>query len=79
MTSIHFPNNLLALETAWQQTYEDMARQPPGTGTTTHRRRLLNLDRAISAHPFWAQPGRSPAARVELRLQARALRWVEAA
>ncbi|MGO4459408.1 hypothetical protein AB4039_19235 [Streptomyces sp. M-16] len=79
MRSIRFPDSLLALERAWLQIYENMARQPPGAGTTVHWRRLLDLDRAIWTHPYWARPGRSQAAQVELRRQARAWRWVEAA
>lgn len=79
MQFIRFPSDLLVLQEAWLRTYEAMAATPADTGTTTDRRRLIRLGRAIEAHPFWAVPGRSTAARVELRRQARAGRWARAA
>ncbi|MFI5863697.1 hypothetical protein [Streptomyces sp. NPDC051546] len=79
MQYIRFPDDLLALATAWLCTYEAMAVLPAGTGTSLHRRQLIRLSCAISAHPFWAMPGRSTAARVELLRQARADRWARAA
>ncbi|MFE6835061.1 hypothetical protein ACFVFI_09520 [Streptomyces sp. NPDC057705] len=79
MTSIRFPDELLDLQAAWLHTYADLARQPARAGTTTLRRRLIALSCRIEAHPFWAVPGRSRAARVELRGRARARAWVAAA
>ncbi|MER6314409.1 hypothetical protein ABT237_11645 [Streptomyces sp. NPDC001581] len=79
MTSLHFPDDLLNLQAAWLRTYTDLARQPARAGTTTLRRRLISLSCRIEAHPFWAVPGRSRAARVELRRRARARAWVTAA
>ncbi|WP_331742884.1 hypothetical protein OG239_42655 (plasmid) [Streptomyces sp. NBC_00868] len=79
MTSIHFPDDLINLQAAWLRTYTDLARQPTQASTTTLRRRLIALSCDIAAHPFWAVPGRSPAAQVELRHRARARAWVTAA
>ncbi|MFB7462623.1 hypothetical protein ACFCZ1_03765 [Streptomyces sp. NPDC056224] len=79
MTSIHFPDDLLTLQAAWIRTYSDLARLPSQAGSTVLRRRLITLSCRIAAHPFWEAPGRSPAARVELRRQARARAWVTAA
>ncbi|MFF3677402.1 hypothetical protein ACFYYS_25910 [Streptomyces sp. NPDC002120] len=63
MTSIHYPDDLLDLQAAWLRTYTDLARQPIGAGTAALRRRLIVLSCRIEAHPFWAVPGRSRAAR----------------
>ncbi|WP_445270657.1 hypothetical protein [Streptomyces sp. DSM 41634] len=79
MTSIRFPDELLDLQAAWLRTYADLARQPAQAGTTALRRRLISLSCRIEAHPFWAVPGRSRAAQVELRRRARARAWVAAA
>ncbi|MFE9629484.1 hypothetical protein [Streptomyces sp. NPDC006463] len=79
MTSIHFPDDLISLQTAWIRTYTDLARLPAQAGTTALRRRLITLSCRIAAHPFWTAPGRSAAARVELRRQARTRAWVTAA
>ncbi|MER5758908.1 hypothetical protein [Streptomyces sp. NPDC002082] len=79
MQFIRFPDDLLALQSAWLRTYEAMAGMPVGKGTSLHRRQLIRLSCAIEAHPFWATGGRSMAARVELRRQARADRWARAA
>ncbi|MFF3621029.1 hypothetical protein [Streptomyces sp. NPDC002467] len=79
MTSIRFPDDLLDLQAAWLRTYADLARQPAHTGTTTLRRRLITLSCTIAAHPFWTVPGRSTAARVELRRRARSRIWATAA
>lgn len=79
MTSIRFPDDLLDLQAAWLRTYADLARLPARAGTAVLRRRLIGLSCRIAAHSFWAAPGRSPAARVELRRQARARAWVPAA
>ncbi|MFD4554195.1 hypothetical protein ACFWP5_07685 [Streptomyces sp. NPDC058469] len=38
------------------------------------RRRLQVLSARLLWHPYFSTPGRTPAARVELRRQARALR-----
>ncbi|MFJ3728739.1 hypothetical protein ACIPYQ_40095 [Streptomyces sp. NPDC090045] len=79
MAPIHFPDDLLDLQAAWLRTYTDLARQLVRAGTTTLRRPLITLSCRIEAHPFWAIPGRSRAARVELRRRARARAWVTAA
>jgi hypothetical protein len=55
----------------WNRTYEALTEQP--VHTTVLRRRLRLLSCRILWHPFWSTgPGRSPAARVELRRQVRA-------
>ncbi|MFE1416719.1 hypothetical protein ACFW6F_38880 [Streptomyces sp. NPDC058746] len=79
MTSIHFPDNLLDLQAAWLRTYADLADLPAHAGTTALRRRLIALSCSIAAHPYWTVPGRSPAARVELRRRAHTSTWVTAA
>ncbi|MET9323704.1 hypothetical protein ABZX75_26510 [Streptomyces sp. NPDC003038] len=79
MTSIHFPDDLINLQTEWIRTYTDLARQPAQVSTTTLRRRLITLSCHIAAHPFWTAPGRSAAARVELCRRARAHTWMTAA
>ncbi|MCY0935942.1 hypothetical protein [Streptomyces sp. H34-S4] len=79
MQHIRFPDDLLALQSAWLRTYKAMAATPAGMGTSAYRRQLIQLSCAIAVHPFWAAPGRSMAARVELQRQARAGRWARAA
>ncbi|MFF3726851.1 hypothetical protein ACFYYM_31295 [Streptomyces erythrochromogenes] len=79
MKSIRFPDDLLDLQAAWLRTYADLARLSTQASTAALRRRLINLSCCIAAHPFWAVPGRSPAAQVELRRRARARAWVTAA
>jgi hypothetical protein len=54
----------------WNRTYEALAQRPPQT--TALRRRLQELSSRLASHPYWhTQAGRSPAAKVELRRQAR--------
>ncbi|MFI8497801.1 hypothetical protein ACIGFK_04770 [Streptomyces sp. NPDC085524] len=79
MTSLHFPDDLLDLQAAWLRTYADLSRQPANASTTALRRRIITLSCSIAAHPFWAVPDRSAAARVELRRRARTRTWVTAA
>ncbi|MFF4580048.1 hypothetical protein [Streptomyces sp. NPDC001389] len=79
MTSLRFPDDLVELQAAWLTTYAALAGRPAHAGSTTLRRRLIALSCRIATHPYWTVPGRSPAARVELRRQARARRWTEAA
>ncbi|MFJ2566549.1 hypothetical protein ACIO02_27065 [Streptomyces sp. NPDC087568] len=45
---------------------------PRPVHVTALRRRLQALSAQLLWHPYWAGPGRAPAARVELRRQARA-------
>ncbi|OEJ21070.1 hypothetical protein [Streptomyces subrutilus] len=66
-----FPDDLLQLELDVMRTYEHLAQQPR-PDTAALRRRLIAVSWALAAHPYWAEPGRSPAARVALRRQARA-------
>ncbi|MEW1636065.1 hypothetical protein AB0469_18555 [Streptomyces sp. NPDC093801] len=79
MTSLRFPDDLVELQAAWLATYAALARRPARAGTAAQRRRLISLSCRIAAHPYWTAPGRSRAALVELRRQARARRWAEAA
>ncbi|MFD9410172.1 hypothetical protein ACFWBN_24615 [Streptomyces sp. NPDC059989] len=79
MTSIHFPDDLISLQTAWLRTYADLARQPAQASTAALRRRLITLSCRLAAHPFWSVPGCSSAARVELLRRARARTWATAA
>ncbi|WP_327354534.1 hypothetical protein [Streptomyces sp. NBC_01304] len=65
-----FPRDLVQAQRVWHRTYVELAEQPLETAAL--RRRLQLLTRVIDAHPFWeSSVGRSPAARVELRRQAR--------
>ncbi|WP_405545233.1 hypothetical protein OG478_32975 [Streptomyces phaeochromogenes] len=66
-----FPPDLIRAQRDWIRTYEALARRPRHTAAL--RRRLQELSSWLAAHPFWeTDSGRSPAARVELRRQARA-------
>lgn len=67
-----FPSELIELQAAWQHTYAALAVSHP-VHTTALRRRLQTLSGQLLFHPYWSGPGRTPAARVELRRQARAL------
>ncbi|MZD05895.1 hypothetical protein GTW43_12475 [Streptomyces sp. SID5785] len=60
------PDDLLAAQTAWYVTYEQLV-SAQNTGTAGRRRHLLALSRRIAAHPFWDTPAGTPAARVELK------------
>ncbi|MBT2453157.1 hypothetical protein J7F03_40330 [Streptomyces sp. ISL-43] len=75
----HFPHDLIRIQLDWIRTYEALSRLTPTQSPTRLRRELLDLSRALAAHPYWAIPGRSTAGRVELLRQARARRWAWAA
>ncbi|MGW2865592.1 hypothetical protein [Streptomyces sp. NPDC001205] len=65
-----FPPDLVQAQREWLRTYEALARTP---FRTVLRRRLQLLSSRITHHPYWGNgTGRSPAARTELRRQARA-------
>ncbi|WP_327242336.1 hypothetical protein [Streptomyces sp. NBC_01320] len=71
MESITFPHELVQAQRDWNSTYQALA-APCLRNRTVLRRRLLHLSARIQWHPFWASDsGRSTAARVELRRQAR--------
>ncbi|MFB9576161.1 hypothetical protein [Streptomyces yanii] len=71
MEFITFPHELVQAQRDWKSTYQALA-APCLRNRTVLRRRLLHLSARIQWHPFWtADPGRSAAARVELRRQAR--------
>lgn len=69
------PADLVQAQAAWHRTYTSLARLPAGASTTAHRCRLISLSCQIAAHPYWADPRHSPAARVDLIRQARASQW----
>ncbi|WP_327363732.1 hypothetical protein [Streptomyces sp. NBC_01296] len=79
MQSTSFPDDLVSLQAEWLRTYRELARRPATAGTTTLRRRLIALSRAIAAHPYWSRPARTAGGPVELRRAARARGWVRAA
>jgi hypothetical protein len=60
----------------WYRTYDALAALPPTVGATALRQRLLLLSSRVVWHPHWSTARSSPAARVELRRQARALETV---
>ncbi|WP_369780162.1 hypothetical protein [Streptomyces sp. R33] len=60
-----YPEDLITLQRAWQQTYVELAQA--GAGTTVLRRRLITLSGTLCTHPYWA----APAGSVELRRAAR--------
>ncbi|MER6257848.1 hypothetical protein ABT224_41685 [Streptomyces sp. NPDC001584] len=62
-----FPDDLLALQRAWQETYTELAQAPAGAGTTVLRRRLIALSGNLCTHPYWAGSARWRAGGVELR------------
>ncbi|MFB6580841.1 MULTISPECIES: hypothetical protein [unclassified Streptomyces] len=62
-----FPEDLITLQRAWQQTYAELAQAPPGAGTTALRRRLITLSGTLCTHPYWATPTAWRAGGVELR------------
>ncbi|MFF4347882.1 hypothetical protein [Streptomyces sp. NPDC001530] len=71
MAHTTFPPDLIETQRDWIRTYEALARRPLHTAAL--RRRLQELSSRLASHPFWdTGVGRSPAARVELRRQARA-------
>ncbi|MER5899594.1 hypothetical protein ABT150_05630 [Streptomyces mirabilis] len=69
-----FPPDLIELQAEWQLTYAVLA-VPHPVHTTALRGRLQTLSGRLLFHPYWSGPGRTPAARVELRRQARAVGW----
>ncbi|WP_326613729.1 hypothetical protein OHA57_00035 [Streptomyces anulatus] len=78
MDRFSFPDDLIRAQKEWHDTYRALA--VPCPRRTLLRRRLLRLSVRIEGHPFWSTPaGRTPAARVELRLRAGASRRAEGA
>ncbi|MCX4808511.1 hypothetical protein ACFWWM_23715 [Streptomyces sp. NPDC058682] len=69
--SFRFPEDLITLQRAWQQTYAELAQAPAGAGTTALRRRLITLSGTLCTHPYWAAPTAWRAGSVELRRIAR--------
>ncbi len=70
MAHTAFPSDLVQTQRDWNRTYARLAGDPAHAALL--RRRLLWLSSRLLWHPFWrTDPGRSPAARVELRHQAR--------
>lgn len=69
--SFRFPDDLVALQTAWLRTYDELARVPTGSGTTPLRRRLIALSGRLCTHPHWAAPTGWRDGGVELRRVAR--------
>ncbi|RSO42016.1 hypothetical protein DMH15_12385 [Streptomyces sp. WAC 06725] len=71
MVLTSFPDDLVETQQALHRTYEALAASRP-RHTAALRRDLLRLSTVVFWHPFWsAFPGSFPAARVELRRQAR--------
>ncbi|MFF4448307.1 hypothetical protein [Streptomyces sp. NPDC001502] len=66
-----FPDDLLTLQGAWQQTYAELAQTPAGAGTTALRRRLITLSGNLCTHSHWAASTAWRAGGVELRRAAR--------
>ncbi|MFF1498192.1 hypothetical protein [Streptomyces sp. NPDC058304] len=66
-----FPEDLITLQGAWQQTYVELAQSPAGAGTTVLRRRLIALSGNLRTHPYWAASAAWRADSVELRRAAR--------
>ncbi|WP_343242222.1 hypothetical protein [Streptomyces sp. SID9727] len=61
----------MRVQHAWNATDQAFAVPYPRRSTVL-RRRLLRLSVLLHTHPFWSTaPGGAPAARVELRRQAR--------
>ncbi|WP_328965189.1 hypothetical protein [Streptomyces virginiae] len=79
MESLRFPEDLVALQAAWLDTYATLAKAPAGIGTTPLRRRLIALSCRLHAHPHWTAPGSARGTWAELRRQARAHGWATAA
>jgi hypothetical protein len=73
MEATPYPRDLLRVQADWSRTYETLANSTGGFGVTALRRRLLHLSVQILWHPRWAAQENSPAARIELRRQARAM------
>ncbi|OEJ36305.1 hypothetical protein [Streptomyces agglomeratus] len=72
MAQSTFPYDLVQAQRDWERAYAALSRPRPHNYTAL-RRRLLALSSRVLWHPYWTTPpGRSAAARVELRQQARA-------
>ncbi|MDX3533985.1 hypothetical protein PV721_06315 [Streptomyces sp. MB09-01] len=66
-----FPEDLITLQRAWQQTFAELAQAPAGAGTTVLRRRLITLSGNLCTRPSWAASAAWRAGSVELRRAAR--------
>ncbi|MFD8144057.1 hypothetical protein [Streptomyces sp. NPDC059708] len=66
-----FPEDLIALQGAWLQTYAELAQAPAGAGTTVLRRRLIALSGRLCTHPYWSGPAGRRAGAADLRRAAR--------
>ncbi|GAA0280351.1 hypothetical protein GCM10010302_17660 [Streptomyces polychromogenes] len=66
-----FPEDLITLQRAWQQTYAELAQAPAGAGTTALRRRLLDLSARLCTHPYWTAPTGRRAGAADLQRAAR--------
>ncbi|MER6251915.1 hypothetical protein ABT224_11160 [Streptomyces sp. NPDC001584] len=62
-----FPEDLITLQRAWQQTYAELAQAPTRAGTTALRRRLITLSGTLCTHPHRATPTVWRTGSVELR------------
>ncbi|MFF0228552.1 hypothetical protein [Streptomyces sp. NPDC004629] len=71
MEATSFPRDLIELQAEWQRTYAALA-VPCPVHTAVLRRRLQVLSGRLLFHPYWSCAG-APAARAELRRQARGL------
>ncbi|MFG2234849.1 hypothetical protein ACGFNX_33490 [Streptomyces sp. NPDC048723] len=79
MEQFRFPDDLVALQVSWLDTYTALAKTPAGAGTTALRRRLVILSCRLHSHPYWTTPDRSRGTWAELRRQAHARGWAAAA
>ncbi|MFJ8210407.1 hypothetical protein [Streptomyces sp. NPDC096033] len=66
-----FPEDLITLQRAWQQTYAELAQAPAGAGTTALLRRLLDLSASLWTHPYWTAPTARRAGAADLHRAAR--------
>ncbi len=73
MEATPVPRDLLRVQADWCRTYETLGNSTGTVGVAALRRRVLHLSVRILWHPHWAAQENSSAARVELRLQARAM------
>ncbi|MET7843654.1 hypothetical protein ABZT45_34635 [Streptomyces sp. NPDC005356] len=71
MDDTTFPRDLVEAQTAWYDTYWQLASTAPTTGTAAHRRRLQELSRHIAGHPYWQTSAGTPAAGMALKEIAR--------
>ncbi|MEU9039584.1 hypothetical protein AB0D45_32405 [Streptomyces sp. NPDC048352] len=67
-----FPEDLITLQQAWQQTYAELAQAPAGAGVTALRRRLITLTGLLYTHPYWTAPAGRRTGGADLRRAARA-------